>query len=448
MKHIQFILILLVFNLTGIRAQLLLSKEAALSLTLENNFGIEMTRNINEINKNNSELLNSGFLPNIALSGGGNFTASDSEISFPEQFLEDGTPRPSVNLNDQEARRYSAGVNLNYTLFDGLGRKFNYKRLKEQYALSELQLRETIEQTILQLFSVYFEVARLTETTANFKQTLVISKQRQQRAETAFAFGQINKLAVLNAQVDVTNDSINLLQANQQLNNAKRDLNLIINQPIETDIAVETNLDFIPEIQIEQWLQTASQFNVSLLQQQSNSQINAYDVKVSQSGYLPTLGLNGSYGWNLNQSPASAFFPGTNNTTLSLGLGATLSWNLFDGGRTITQVKNAKIALENQRIQEEETKLTFERNLRNAQQSYHNAVKIYTIQSKQVETGTYNFDRSQAQYRLGSITAIEFRQAQINLRNAQLQRATTKYQAKLAELNLIQLSGQLLNVEL
>ena len=448
MKHIQFILILLVFNLTGIRAQQLLSKEAALSLTLENNFGIEMTRNINEINKNNSELLNSGFLPNIALSGGGNFTASDSEISFPEQFLEDGTPRPSVNLNDQEARRYSAGVNLNYTLFDGLGRKFNYKRLKEQYALSELQLRETIEQTILQLFSVYFEVARLTETTANFKQTLVISKQRQQRAETAFAFGQINKLAVLNAQVDVTNDSINLLQANQQLNNAKRDLNLIINQPIETDIAVETNLDFIPEIQIEQWLQTASQFNVSLLQQQSNSQINAYDVKVSQSGYLPTLGLNGSYGWNLNQSPASAFFPGTNNTTLSLGLGATLSWNLFDGGLTITQVKNAKIALENQRIQEEETKLTFERNLRNAQQSYHNAVKIYTIQSKQVETGTYNFDRSQAQYRLGSITAIEFRQAQINLRNAQLQRATTKYQAKLAELNLIQLSGQLLNVEL
>lgn len=448
MKYIQFILILLVFNFKDIRAQQLLSKEAALRLTLENNFGIQMTRNINKINENNSELLNTGFLPNVALSGGGNFTASDSEISFPGQFLEDGTPRPNVNFNDQEARRYNAGVNLNYILFDGLGRKYTYKRLKEQYALSELQLRETIEQTILQLFSVYFEVARLTESTANFKQTLVVSKQRQQRAETAFAFGQINKLAVLNAQVDVTNDSINFLQANQQLDNAKRDLNLIINQPIETELAVETNLYFIPEIQIEQWLQTASQFNVSLLQQQSNSQINAYDVKVSQSGYLPTLGLNGSYGWNLNQSPASAFFPGTNNTTLSLGLGATLSWNLFDGGRTITQVKNAKIAMENQRIQEEETKLTFERNLRNAQQSYQNAVNIYSIQSKQVETGTYNFERSQAQYRLGSITAIEFRQAQINLRNAQLQRAAAKYQAKLAELNLIQLSGQLLNVEL
>jgi len=65
-----------------------------------------------------------------------------------------------------------------------------------------------------------------------------------------------------------------------------------------------------------------------------------------------------------------------------------------------------------------------------------------------VETGTYNFERSQAQYRLGSITAIEFRQAQINLRNAQIQRAAAKFQAKLAEMSLIQLSGQLMNVEL
>jgi len=448
MKQVQFIIILLAVNVVKLQAQQLLSKEEALRLTLEQNFGIQMTRNVNEINKNNSEVLNSGYLPTVSLAGGANLTASDSEIEFPGQFLDDGSPRPNANLNDQEAQRYNAGLNVNYTLFDGLGRKFTYKRLKEQYALSELQLRETIEQTLLQLFSVYFEVARLTETTANLKETLLVSKKRQQRAESAFSFGQLNKLAVLNAQVDVTNDSINLLQANQQLDNAKRDLNLILNQPIETDLSVETQLNFISEIQIEQWLQTAEQFNVTLLQQQSNRQINAYDVKINQSGYLPTLGLVGSYGWNLSQNPASAFFPGTSNTTRSLGLGASLSWNLFDGGRTLTRVKNAKIALENQTIQEEETKLTFERDLRNAQQNYENAIKIYDIQSKQVETGTYNFERSQAQYLLGSITAIEFRQAQINLRNAQLQRAAAKYQAKLAELNLIQLSGQLLNVAL
>ena len=448
MKKIHTILVSIALSITGLHAQDLLSKEEALAMALENNFGIQMSKNTTEIVKNNSELLNSGYLPSVSLSGGGNFNASDSEIVFPGQFLEDGTPRPNVNLDNQESQRYNAGINLNYTLFDGLGRKYTYKRLKEQYALSELQLRQTIEQTILQLFSVYFNVAQLTEATANLQQALSVSKTRQKRAESAFAFGQTNKLAVLNAQVDVTNDSINLLQTRQELDNAKRDLNLILNQPINQDFDVDTEVTFIPEIQITTWIETAEQFNVELMQQRSLKQINAYDLKVSQSGYLPTLGLVGSYGWNLNQSPRSAFFPGTNNTTLSMGIGANLTWNLFDGGITITQVKNAKITFENQTIQEQETQLTFERNVTNAQQSYQNAIKIFEIQDKQVETGTYNFERSEAQYRLGSITAIEFRQAQINLRNAQIQRAAAKYQAKLAELRLIQLSGQLLNVNL
>lgn len=442
------IIIFLFFTISSIQAQILLSKEEALSLTLENNFGIQMTRNSSAIAKNNSALLNTGYLPTLSATGGANYSTSNSEIGFPGQQLEDGSPRPNLNLDNQETQRFNGGLNFNYTLFDGLGRKYTYKRLKEQYALSELQLRETIEQTILQLFSVYFNVARLKETVLNLEQTLAVSKQRQKRAESAFNFGQTNKLAVLNAQVDVTNDSISLLQIKQELGNAKRDLNLIMNQPIETELDVETALAFVPEIQIEQWLETATENNVRLLQQQRNQQINAYDLKVSQSGYLPTLGLVGSYGWNLSQNPASAFFPGTTNTTLSLGIGASLSWNLFDGGRTLTQVKNAKIAVENQNLQEQETQLTFERDLVNAQQNYENAVKIYLIQQKQVETGTYNFERSQAQYALGSITAIEFRQAQINLRNAQIQRAAAKYQAKLAELTLIQLSGQLLNIEI
>jgi outer membrane protein TolC len=79
---------------------------------------------------------------------------------------------------------------------------------------------------------------------------------------------------------------------------------------------VETIVNFIPEIQIDEAIQTAAQFNVNLLQERQNTQINAYDIKVSQSGYLPVIGLVGSYGWNLNQSPASAFFPGTNNNSI------------------------------------------------------------------------------------------------------------------------------------
>lgn len=448
MSTIYHITLIIFFAISLVQGQEKITKEQALEWALEENFGIQISRNSTEIFKNNSSVLNSGYLPTVSLSGGSNYTASDSEIAFPDQVDSSGLPIPNRLLEDQETQRYNAGVNLNYTLFDGLGRKYTYERLKEQYALSEFQLRETIEFTILQLFEVYFNIAQLTESSRIFQTNLAISQERQKRAESVFIHGQGNKLAVLNAQVDVTNDSINLIQINQQLDNAKRDLNLLINKPMNNVYGVDLEVNFVDEMQIEAWLETAEQNNVELLKQKSNSQINAYDIKISQSGYLPTLGLVGSYGWNLNKSPASAFFPGTNNTTYSAGIGASLSWNLFDGGRTLTRVKNAKLSFENQDLLAQEAKLKFERDLINALQNYKNAKEIFEIQKKQVETATYNFERSKAQYQLGSVTAIEFRQAQINLTNAQNQRTIARYQAKLAELQLIQLTGQLLNVNL
>ena len=48
---------------------------------------------------------------------------------------------------------------------------------------------------------------------------------------------------------------------------------------------------------------------------------------------------------------------------------------------------------------------------------------------------------------LGQITSVEFRQAQLNLLNAQVTEKAAKYAAKLAELQLLQLTGQLLNVD-
>ena len=431
-----------------INGQKFISKEEALELVLENNFGIKVSKNTTEIVKNNSSILNSGYLPSLSISSGGNYTGSDTEIAFPGQFDDQGNPLPNRVFEDQETQRFNAGLNLNYTLFDGLGRRYTYKRLKEEYALSELQLRETIEFTTLQLFEVYFNIAQLTESQKISQETLDISKERLRRAEVAFIHGQGNKLSVLNAQVDVTNDSINLIQVNQQLGNTKRDLNLLMNQPINQDFDVGLDVSFVNSLQIESWLETAEQFNIELLKQKSNSQINAYDIKINQSGYLPTVGLIGSYGWNLNKSPATAFFPGTNNTTYSLGVGASLSWNIFDGGRTLTRVKNAKLSFNNQELIQQETKMSFERDLENALQNSINTKEIFEIQNKQVETATYNFERSEEQYRLGSITAIEFRQAQINLANAQNQRTIAKYRAKLSELQLIQITGQLLNVDL
>jgi outer membrane protein TolC len=440
---------LLVFIAISTRAQeQLLLKDDAVSTALYNNFGIKVAQNQVEIAENNQSILNTGFLPTLTGTAGATYNRDDATIEFPGQVLENGNPRADVELNKAEAQRYNSSLSLDYTLFDGLGRFYNYKSLKEQYQLSELQARETIENTILQLLSIYFEVARLSENVNVLKQALEISKDRITRAEYAFEYGQNTKLDILNAQVDVTNDSINLLTAQQQLANTKRDLNVVLNQNLNDTFRVDTVVVFIPKLQLDDYISQAKDNNVALLQTKKNLLINEYDIKISRSGYLPTIGLNGTYGWNLNQSAASAFFPGTNSETYNLSLGARLTWNLFDGGGTTVRIKNAKIAYENQELLKKQIELEVERDIMNAHDIYENRLNIYAIQEQNVITNQNNFERSREQFQLGRITSIEFRQAQINLLNAQTNKNLAKYDAKLAEIQLLQLTGQLLNVEL
>lgn len=442
-------ILFLVATSTLLAQDKLLSKEDAVNLTLQNNYGILVARNQVEIAENNKSVLNSGFLPTLTGSAGATYQRDDNTIEFPGQLNQDGTPRQDVELYKAEAQRYNSSLRADYVLFDGLGRFYNYKRLKEQYQLSELQARETIENTVLQLFSVYFEIARLTENENVQQQALEISTQRITRAEYAFEYGQNTKLDILNAQVDVTNDSINLLNTRQLLANTKRDLNVVLNQNLNEVFEVDTLVNFIPRIQLEEYMAQADLNNVALLQTEKNLAINEYDIKVSKSGYLPTVGLNGTYGWNLNQSAASAFFPGTNNeNTRNFVLGANLTWNLFDGGGTTVRVKNAKIAYENQELLKEQVLLEVNRDMQNARTIYENRLNIYQIQEQNVVTNQNNFERSKEQFQLGRITSIEFRQAQINLLNAQTNKNLAKYDAKLAELQLLQLTGQLLNVPL
>jgi len=420
-----------------VQAQKVLSTQEAVSLALENNYGIKMANNTVEIADNNANILNSGFLPTITGNSGTTYNLDNTEAVFSNGNV--------TNLNGAESSRFNASVNLNYTLFDGLGRRYNYKRLKEQKQLTELEARETIENTMLQLFTVYYNVAQLSQNIEAVEQTLRISKDRLTRAEYQFDYGQSTKLGVLNAQVDINNDSINYINIRQQLKSAKRDLNVILGNSVANTFEVDTLINFVLNLNKEDLLNKVKANNVALLQVEKNLIINEYDIKSWKSDYLPTLGLTGTYGWNKNNNNAASFLETSTNTGLSGGL--NLSWNLFDGGGTLTRVKNAKISLENQKLQKEQIVINIVRDFENAWDDYQNKLTIFNVQEQNIITSKNNFDRTQEKFKLGQASSIEFREAQLNLLNTELSRNQAKYDAKLAELFVLQLSGELLNLE-
>ncbi len=438
-KFLFLVLIALCFFTGESTAQELnvLTKQDAISETLANNFGIKIANNNLEIADNNQNILNSGYLPTLTGIAGTSFDSQDQEATF-----QDGSV--SV-INGAETTRYNASINLGYTLFDGLGRYYDYKALKEQYNLSELQTRETIETSLLQLFTVYYEVARLTENITVLEETFSNTKRRLLRAQYAFEYGQNNKLDVLNAEVDIVTDSVNLMNERQLLANTKRDLNVVANVDLERSFVVDTIVAFVPSLVLDTYIKDAETNNVRLLQAEKNKNISTLNYKASRSVYLPTVGLTGSYGWNQGNFPSTNFL--LSNTSTGISLGANLTWNLFDGGRGVTSVKNSKITIANQELFQEQFTKEVKRDIANAHGDYLNRLQIFDLQEQNVVTAQNNFERSNEQYKIGQITSVELRQAQLNLLNAETNKNFAKYQAKLAELQVLQFAGQLLNVD-
>ena len=265
------------------------------------------------------------------------------------------------------------------------------------------------------------------------------------RAKYKYDYGQTKNLELLNAEVDINNDSINFINTRQQFINAKRDLNIILGIQQSINYNVETEVNFINLLSYDELLAKAIENNVVLRQQEKNIAISKFNIKANKGSYMPTLGLTSSYGWNKSDNPASSFLAGS--VINGFKAGVNVSWNIFDGGNTKTRVANAKIALESQEILKQQQEETLENTLKNTSEDYFNQLFILRAQEQNVITTQNNFDRTQERYKLGQVTSIEFRQAQINLLNTQTALNNAKYDAKLIELQLLQLSGQLLDVK-
>lgn len=444
-NKIRIFLVVLVATLSTY-SQEILTKKQALEITLKNNFGIKVANNNIEIAKNNTSIFNNNYLPTATLNSGADYRRNNQTIVFTDP--QTGQDNERVG-NGVVSKTYSASLGVNYLIFDGLGRKYNYQQLKETYNLTELQAKQTIENTYLQLYTTYFQIARLYENAKNLSEALTISKKRLQRAKYQYDYGQSTRLDYLNAQVDVNNDSISLISANQQLNNAKRGLNIILGVEKETNYVVETEVNYNSMMNYTD-LKSKTLENNSLLQQnEKNIAISEFNIKINQSNYLPTLSFNASYAFNRTENE-NLVNPFGARSIISDGLnaGLNLTWNVFDGGTNKTRVANAKIALENQQILLEQQKVTIANNLKNTWENYNNQLFILKAQETNVLTTQNNFDRTEERYKLGQVTSIEFRQAQINLINAKTAFNNAKFDAKLIELQLLQLSGDILNVNL
>ncbi|MFK7756179.1 MAG: TolC family protein [Flavobacteriales bacterium] len=410
---------------------LTLTFEDALAKTLENNYEIKVARINVEVAENNAEKMNNGYLP--TLSANGNYGWTYNSGSFE-------TVQGENSFDPNSAYNYGAGVDLNYTLWDGQGRKYAYQQNQSLRELSALQVQQLIENTILELSRVYCNASLQQSTVVSLEAAIAISADRLARAEYAYEYGQGTQLDILNARVDLNTDSVNLVNSQQQLNNSIRNVNIIMAEDISATYEISDNININKTLDRAQMLASAKVKNVQLASIDNNLLAEEFALGSAKAVLMPSVSANVGYDYRGSSDPNGAFVVGSATTGPNAGL--TLNWNIFSG-QNRTRVQNAKLNVESLLLQKESTEQQVELNLLNAFDAYTTSLFILNSQKDNVETATRNFERSQEAFRNGQISSVEFRQAQLNLLTAEIQLSQSEINSKNAELQVLALAGRI-----
>lgn len=430
--------------LIAVHSQEKITLDQAITIALENNYDIKIEHSnlavaTEEFNKGNA-----GYYPTVSANASYERSSQNMEAEYNLGMMSDAAPGESTTTmiegNGVNSTNYSAGLGFNYKLYEGGAKKYRYKNLETAHLLSELQLNNQIEMSIVEVATAYLEVARANANLEIAIENMEISQERWQRAEINAAYGTISDLVLLQSLSFLNNDSIAFRSTEVTLKNAQRQLNLALGQDINTAVAVYSEVELLQQAKIDVLLKEAMQHNTLIIMSNSRIGLSQTALDLAQSAYYPTLDLSGQYGYFKQENEQNLIVYQQN---LGFTGGATLSIPIFTGNQRRTQVRTAKIRISQEQQIQEKTMATVKTNLLDTYEQYKFFINQLSTEERNITLYKKNFTKATEDYTNGVISSTEVRETQNNYAEAKLRISNLQYNIKLYELILRQLTGQL-----
>lgn len=408
-----------------------------LEIGLENNYSLRITRNEEQISKNNVTLANAGFLPTLDLSAGydAQLNSNNSELRGTSDI------QKTRNAFDQTA---NAGLDLNWTIFNGFSVSTNYKQLKELERMGETNTRIALEDFIAGMAAEYYNFLQQRLRLNNYYNAVLLSKERLRIVEERYNIGNFSRLDYQQAKVDFNADSAQYMKQQEVVITSRIALNemMAIDQvytPIETVekvIIINDTLDFV-----DLWHCTLGN-NATLLLAGQNNTLAQLDYKKVLSRNYPYVKFKAGYDYGFNRYGNNGNSSTVRRHAWGGNAGISIGFTLWNGNRR-REMRNAKIAMENVKLTRDKLELSLKADLGNLWQAYQNNLELLNLEKTNVITARENHEIAKERYMLGDLSGIEMREAQQSLLDAEERLLAVEYDTKLCEISLMQISGKI-----
>jgi len=306
------------------------------------------------------------------------------------------------------------GLSANLTLFDAASHYFDMKNA--HYFEKERSQRLTSSEISLvdQVRRAYFDALRQQQLLTAAQNQAQSRRDQLRLAEARFSVGSVTRLDVLQAQVDVRDQELVILQYENALKNTKMALNQLMGSQLARDFNLVDKFPLVEVIyKVEDLVSEALQQHpdVKALDLQIKQQENV--LWMGRLAYLPTISTSLSYS---RSADGLELIP---NQDKGRGLSVRMSWNIWDSFGRFSRNRNTEIQLNNLLFDRVSLQLSIERYVR---QYYLDLTRLYErnrVLAESRELRRQSLDLEQERYRLGASSILELRQSQVDYAQAE-----------------------------
>jgi len=336
------------------------------------------------------------------------------------------------------------GARVDLLILDGGASSARLVQLERSSDLAQIQVDQTIEQTVAQVFKTYYSLAlqqaQLDITRAN----IGLTRERLTRIETQAKYGSGGTLETLQLEVDLKTDSARLRGQILEYENNRRRLSRLLNRSGSEEYAVASTLELNADLQLEDLRTEVQQNNQSLEALEQRIRLAEANVDVQRAAFKPTLTGYANLNYAYLQDDASFLQV---NRVLGPNVGVRLNVPIFDGGARRIRLESATISQQQRALERSDAEEGLMIQLENAFATYQNSLYQWEVERSNLSLFERNLENLRNNQDLGLVTNTDVRTAQLSLTAARQRVAALKYAVKQAEIDLYVLTGQLVGTE-
>jgi outer membrane protein len=418
-------------------AQKSLSLDEAIQIALQRNTTLQMSENT--LKTYESSLLSSygNLLPSISATG--SFTWSKAEYAAGTAYFEGYAFQ--VDERTTEDRSYTAGIQSNWVLFDGLSNFSNISSSKNDLESYRYSIQRLKQDVTFQTIDLYYLIINSQQLVKFREEDVTWNQKNFETVSERNRLGAVTLADVYAQQVRLGNAELELIRANNNLETAKSNLLYYLGMDAFSEYTFTDTLSEMDFTQIEaelkreyvslrQVVEKALENRYDYRSAQLNLESAEYNITTARSGHLPRL--TGNMGYNLRANKLSEL---KDSRTLYAGL--TLSIPIFSGFNVYNQVQIAEVNADNRRVELEDLRRSIIQNIQKTFLDVEAAEKGLEVSRRNVEAAEENRRIEQEKYALGSGTILnvliansEYQNAQTSFINAQFDYVTLTEQLK------------------